>query len=170
MVFRPVVFQDKDKILRLLEQRGAFNKQEIHIAMELVDEALQFPEKRDYYVICAVDPPDSLAGYICFGPIPLADDCYDLYWIAVYERLSRKGVGGKLLECMEDFVTGKKARRIYVDTSSTTAYDAARSFYEKHGYRLACVLEDFYRENDHKMIYMKELRRCSYQKQKQGLP
>jgi ribosomal protein S18 acetylase RimI-like enzyme len=160
MVIRPLVWQDKDKIQQLLEQRGTFNKKEIEVAVELVDEALRFPEREEYHVACAIDPPDSLAGYICFGPIPMTDGCYDLYWIVVDKKYSRNGIGGRLIEFMEKDVINKRARRIYVDTSSASGYDAARSFYEKHGYRLVCVLKDFYRENDHKMIYVKELGHC----------
>jgi len=33
----------------------------------------------------------------------------------------------------------------------------ASTFYEKHGYRVACLLEDFYRKGDHKVIFMKEV-------------
>jgi len=165
MVIRPLVWQDKDKIRPLLEQRGTFNKKEIEVAVELVDEALRSPERDEYHVACAIDFPDSLAGYICFGPIPMTDGCYDLYWIVVDRKYSRSGIGGRLLEFMEKDVINKGARRIYVDTSSTSAYDAARSFYEKHGYGLVCVLKDFYRENDHKMIYMKELGHCLHRSQ-----
>ena len=163
MVIRPVVLSDKDKIRRLIEQRGTFNKKEIQVAVDVVDEALRHPERADYHVMCAIDGPDLLAGYICFGPIPMTDDCYDLYWIVADKNFSRKGIGRELLEYMEGFVVRKKARRIYLDTSSGAAYKAARSFYEKHGYRLVYVLEDFYRESDHKMIYMKELS-CSHQR------
>jgi len=166
MVIRPLVWQDKDKIRRLLEQRGTFNKNEIKVAVELVDEALRFPEREEYHVACAIDPTDSLAGYICFGPIPMTDDCYDLYWVVVDKKYSRNGIGGRLLEFMEKDVINKRARRIYVDTSTAIGYDAARSFYEKHGYRLVCVLKDFYRKNDHKMIYMKELGHCLHPSQK----
>jgi ribosomal protein S18 acetylase RimI-like enzyme len=88
----------------------------------------------------------------------MTDRCYDLYWIKVDEAASRKGVGGRLLEFMEEFVAREGARRIYVETSSTEPYQAARSFYEKHGYRIVCSLEDFYREGDHKMIFMKDIR------------
>ena len=165
MLIRPLVWQDKDNIQQLLEQRGTFNKKEIEVAVELVDQTLRFPEREEYRVACAIDPPDSLAGYICFGPIPMTDDCYDLYWIVVDKKYSRNGTGGRLLEFMEKDLINKKARHIYVDTSSASGYDAARSFYEKHGYRLVCVLKNFYRENDHKMIYMKELRHCLHPSQ-----
>jgi ribosomal protein S18 acetylase RimI-like enzyme len=157
MVIRSLVAEDEPKIRRIVEQMGIFNKEEIRVALGLLDEALSHPEMQDYYVRCAVDEFDSLAGYICFGPIPLTDGCYDLYWIAVDKRFSRQGVGGKLLEHMEDFVVKKKARRIYVDTSSTPGYEAARSFYEKHGYRVACILDSFYRQGDDKIILVKEL-------------
>ena len=159
MVIKPLVLSDRDKMRRLIERRGAFNKKEIQVAVSVVDEALRHPERADYHVMCAIDGHDLLTGYICFGPIPMTDDCYDLYWIVVDKKFSRKGIGRKLVEYMEELVVRKKARRIYADTSSGAAYKVGRSFCEKHGYGLVCVLEDFYRENDHKMIYMKELTR-----------
>ncbi|MFH1623799.1 MAG: GNAT family N-acetyltransferase [Pseudomonadota bacterium] len=157
MVIRPLIFQDRSKIFRLIEGTRTFNKMEIEVAGEVIDDALRHPGKNDYQVFCAVNGSDSLNGYICFGPIPMTRDRYDLYWIAVDERVSRQGVGGRLLEFMEADLLTKRARRVYVDTSSTPPYKAARAFYEKHGYLLACVLDDFYRKGDHKMIFMKEL-------------
>ncbi len=123
----------------------------------MIDEALKEAGKKDYQVFCAFDSDRSLAGFICFGPIPMTERCYDLYWLKVDEESSRKGVGGRLLGFMEEFLAGEGARRIYVETSSTAPYQAARSFYEKHGYQLVCSLKDFYREGDHKMIFMKEV-------------
>jgi len=134
-----------------------FNRGEIRVALEVIDAALNGAEK-DYRVFCAFDNDRNLAGYICFGPIPMTDRCYDLYWIMVDEAFSRKGIGGMLLDFMEEFVAGQGARRIYVETSSTEPYQAARSFYKKHGYQLVYSLKDFYREGDHKMIFMKEIR------------
>jgi len=158
MEVRPLIRDDKEKILRLLRQKGVFNHQEIQVALEVIDEALRRPKKKDYQVFCTFDGNGSLAGYICFGPIPMTEKCYDLYWIVVDETSSRKGVGGKLLELMEEFVTREGARRIYVETSSTPPHEAARCLYEKHGCQMVCLLKDFYREGDHKMIFMKEVR------------
>jgi len=158
MVIRPLVSQDKEKILRLLRQKGTFNEQEIQVALEVVEDSLRFPEKKDYTIFCAHDNAGNFAGYICFGPVPMTDNCYDLYWIAVDEQFSRQGIGGMLLRYMEGCLVRENARRIYLDTSSTRPYLPARSFYEKNGYRLVCVLEDFYREDNHKMIFMKNLR------------
>jgi ribosomal protein S18 acetylase RimI-like enzyme len=156
MIIRFLVSRDKEDILRVLQQRGAFNEQEILVGMELLDLTLSHPEQQDYHIYCAFD--DALfAGYICFGPIPMTEGCFDLYWIAVDEKVARKGIGGKLLQFMEEFIGRRQARRIYLDTSSTSPYEPARSFYLKHGFELVSVLEDYYRVGDHKMIFMKEM-------------
>jgi ribosomal protein S18 acetylase RimI-like enzyme len=157
MELQALIPDDREKISRLLQQGTIFNRAEIQVALEVIDEALNGAGK-DYQVFCAFDNDRNLVGYICFGPIPMTERCYDLYWIKVDEASSRKGVGGMLLAFMEEYVAGEGARRIYVETSSTTPYQAARSFYEKHGYRFVCSLKDFYREGDHKMIFMKEVR------------
>ena len=157
MVIRPVELQNKKKICQIIKHKGTFNENEVRVAMEVLDEALRYPEKGDYHVFCATDDSGSIAGYICFGPIPLTDGSYDLYWIVVDKEFSRKGVGRKLLMFMEEFVARKRARHIYVDTASTPAYEAARSFYKKNGYRVVCVLDDFYRKGDNKVIFVKEV-------------
>ena len=157
MIIRPLISHDKTKILFLLHQRGIFNNNEIKLAMELLDASLDYREEKDYHVFCAADDGDRLAGYICFGPIPVTDGCYDLYWIMVDEAYGRTGIGGKLLACMVKSVIRNKGRRIYVETSSSPPYASARFFYNKHGYTLVSLLSDFYRVGDHKMIYMKEV-------------
>ena len=157
MIIRSLVFQDKEKILYLLKQREVFNNEEIKVAMELVDVYLNDPEQKDYYMFCAADDGDGVAGYICFGSIPMTEGCYDLYWIVVDQNSGRKGIGEKLLACMEEFVVKNKGRCIYLDTSSTPPYTPARLFYKKHGFKTVSVLRDFYRLGDHKMILMKKV-------------
>jgi ribosomal protein S18 acetylase RimI-like enzyme len=157
MIIRSLVFQDKPKILTLLQQRGVFNNDEIKVAMGILDLYLNDPEQKDYNIFCAADNGDGLAGYICFGPIPMTEGCYDLYWIAVDQNSGRKGIGEKLLASMEEFVGKKKGRCIYLDTSSTPPYNPAKLFYKKHGFKTVSVLRDFYRVGDHKMILMKKV-------------
>lgn len=157
MLVRSLVQEDRSSIRRLVSQRGTFTTQEIKVAMELVDDALRHGEKSDYRILCAMEGPRVVSGYICFGLIPMTDKCYDLYWIVVDKKYAGQGVGGKLLEEMERLVAGKKGRHIYVETSSTHGYEAARAFYMKHGYGPVCTLNDFYRQGDHKLVFMKEV-------------
>ncbi len=157
MLIRPLESHDRIAIGRILCQDGTFNEKEVQVALELVDEVLKLPLHPDYQIFSAVLPPDVIAGFICFGPVPLTDHCYDLYWIAVDSRYHKKGVGSRLLGIMEDVVREKSGRYIYVDTSSSSAYAAARSFYKKHGYRMVCVLDNFYRQGDHKVLFQKKI-------------
>ena len=158
MELQPLIPDDREKISRLLRQGNVFNCEEIQVALEVIDEALNGVGRKDYQVFCAFDNDRNLTGFICFGPITMTERCYDLYWIKVDEASSRKGIGETLLGFMEECVAREGGRRIYVETSSTAPYQVARSFYGKHGYQLVCSLKDFYREGDHKMIFMKEVR------------
>jgi len=67
MVFRSLIPEDKPKMRRIVEQMGTFNREEIRVAMELLDEALSYPERQDYHVRCAVDELCSLALW----PLPV---------------------------------------------------------------------------------------------------
>ncbi len=149
--------RDKNRILQILKQRNVFNPDEITVAMEVLEAALEVRKTADYFAFCARDNNGLAGGYICFGPIPMTDGCYDLYWIAVDINWSGRGVGGYLLCFMENYVKNQGARRIYIETSSTQLYEAARALYDKHGYQQICVLPDFYRPGDNKCIYMKEM-------------
>jgi ribosomal protein S18 acetylase RimI-like enzyme len=157
MFIRPLAPKDKPILSQILRQRGTFNEKEVSVALELIDEVLVNRPGNDYHIYCACDESDEAAGYICFGPIPMTDYCYDLYWIAVDEKFARKGVGQQLLCFMENFVLERGARKIYVETSSTPLYGAARAFYKKHRYDIVAVFTDFYRVGDHKMVFMREI-------------
>lgn len=155
---RTIIGDDRKHIERMLITKKVFNQDEIDLALELIDQTLAQPQKDDYTILCACqDEARIVAGYICFGPIPLAEGCYDIYWILVDNKFSRRGIGTELLQTMEEQLLHQNARRVYIDTSSTTPYLPARKFYEKHGFWIDCVLENFYREGDDKIIYVKDL-------------
>jgi ribosomal protein S18 acetylase RimI-like enzyme len=154
---RAAVTQDKASVLTLLKQRGLFNDMELRVAEEVFDEAFKNKEPVDYHVFCSLNEAGQVVGYICFGPVPLTDGCFDLYWIVVDEAYAGKGIGRDLLRNMEHHVRRQHARHIYVETSSTSGYVPARAFYQKHGFKSACVLPDFYRKGDDKLIFMKVL-------------
>jgi GNAT superfamily N-acetyltransferase len=145
MLIRPLLSQDRSKIHSILCQKDTFNAGEVEVALELIDEVLKNPANRDYLIYSAVYPPEVVAGYICFGPIPLTVYCYDLYWIAVDWQFSKQGVGSRLLEFMETVIRKNNGQHIYADTSSTPPYIPARAFYEKHGYA-GLHLNDFFKK------------------------
>ncbi len=145
---------DRTALLALVAAQDNFTAEEKTVAEEVIDDGLT--GRDDYRTLVAVNENGELSGFITFGPIPMTESGYDLYWIATLPALGRKGVGTQLLSAMEQDLRGPGAT-IYIDTSSTPGYDRARAFYEKNGYRVAARLPNFYHPGDDRLIYRKEL-------------
>ena len=99
----------------------------------------------------------ALAGYLCFGPTPMTEGTWDLYWIVTDPAFRRGGVGSRLLTALEHELRGLGARRVRIETSSTELYGAAHGFYQRHGYPVEARLRDFYRPGDDLVILYKSL-------------
>ncbi len=150
-----MVPEDLDQIEQLLIDRGNFLAMEVEVAIEVCDEAARHPFQ-EYYGYCA-KVGEVVAGFIVFGLIPMTDRCWDLYWIGVAPTFGRRGVGQLLASAMEKVITDLKGRQIHIDTSSLATYLPACRFYEKMGFTLEARLQDFYRQGDDKLIYVKLL-------------
>ena len=99
-----------------------------------------------------------VVGYACYGPIACTVGSYDLYWIAVDPGLAGTGVLGRLLLARSRTSHRVPAgRHIYIETSGRPQYAPTRTFYERCGYQLAAVLNDFYDRGDDKVIWRKEV-------------
>lgn len=146
---------DRGQIRQILNDWGHFSPGAVGAAMEFCDEAACHPFQ-EYYGYCAKDG-GIVTGFVVFGLAPLADRCWDLYWMGVAPQRSRQGVGGALLRYAENIVTGQRGRQIHIDTSSRPDFIPARCFYEKMGFRLAARLVDYFRQGDDKIIYVKVL-------------
>ena len=150
---RFAIDSDRAQLYSLVSLIANFNPEEVVLAHEVIDSALASPANG--YELVVAEDEGNIVGFICFGPIPITINRFDLYWIAVDPRQERRGIGSGLLADMEARLG--VGSRIYVDTSSPPGYEAARRFYERHGYQLACTLPDFYRLGDDKVIYCKDL-------------
>ncbi|MEM2936551.1 MAG: GNAT family N-acetyltransferase [Candidatus Bathyarchaeia archaeon] len=157
ITIRPLIPGDRPVIERILRQVKVFTEEEVDTALQIVDLCLQSREQHDYTINVAVDEEGSPLGYICYGKTPLTDGVYHLYWIAVDPSHQARGIGGALLEFMEEKVRDLGGRMILVETSSSPKYQKARDFYFKHGYREVARIEDFYRVNEGLIIYQLKL-------------
>jgi ribosomal protein S18 acetylase RimI-like enzyme len=157
---RPLVYADRAGVVRILEGAGNFTREEIATALELVDEWLEGGEESSYltYVLDSIGE-DSLGmlGYVCFGPAPLTEWTYDLYWIAVDKSKHRGGVGKTLLKFAEEEVTRRGGRLLLIETSSQETYGGTIQFYERTGYELVGKIRDYYKLGDDKLIFAKRL-------------
>jgi ribosomal protein S18 acetylase RimI-like enzyme len=158
-VIRPLAAGDRAGVCKILEGAGNFTSEEVRIALELIDEWLELGEGSEYltYVLDSAEDGAGVLGYVCFGPTPLTDATYDLYWIAVDKSKHRGGVGKRLLKFAEEEVVRRGGRLLLVETSSQDAYGGTIQFYERTGYELVGRIKDYYRAGDDKLIFARRL-------------
>jgi len=157
LTMRRMVPEDRARVERLLSRIKVFNREDQSIALELVDLAIQNSGQKEYDFILAFDGSEQLIGYACFGPTPLTDRTFDLYWIAVDPDFARQGVGKALLKKVEEEISGQKGRMIIIETSSGPEYTPTKGFYPRNNYLLAETIKDFFREGEDRVTYVKTL-------------
>jgi acetoin utilization deacetylase AcuC-like enzyme/GNAT superfamily N-acetyltransferase len=148
--------RDPRQVRRLAESTGFFNRAEVDVAEELVMERISKGSASGYRFVF-VDVNGHLAGYACYGPVPMTASAFDLYWIVVAPDRQGKGIGRMILLETERLIRRAVGTAVYAETSGRLQYESTRAFYERMGFRKACVLEDFYAPGDAKVIYAKHL-------------
>jgi D-alanine-D-alanine ligase len=146
--------QDGSYILQLTAAAGVFKPGEVACVQELWNAYLRQGEASGY-VFLVYRNGDRLLGYACFGPHPLTEGTFDLYWIAVDPQTRGQGIGHALLARVEDEVYARGGRMLFVETSDTPAYAPARRLYESCGYRYEAVVHDFYAPGDDLIVFGK---------------
>lgn len=150
---------DRPFIEKMVISTGKFNDVEVSTALELVDEALDRGEESGYlFAVLECGKKDrAVQGYACYGPVPLTQGVYDLYWIVVDPASQGKGFGSYLLGYVETDVLHLGGRMLLIETSSQETYSATLHFYQKAGYELVARIKNFYRIGDDKLVFSKEL-------------
>lgn len=152
----PLDATNRDALAALVRATGAFREDEVAVALEVFDSALE-QDQDDYTLVGAIDEGGTLLGYACYGPTPCTIRTWDLYWIAVHPTAQGRGVGATLLNEIERRLEGADARLLVIETSSKSDYAATRGFYRARGYEAAARVPDFYDIGDDRVIYIKRL-------------
>jgi ribosomal protein S18 acetylase RimI-like enzyme len=146
---------DLDGVLALARRTGVFTPQEVAVVRELVEIELGDSQQNDYRSLVAEENSEVI-GFACYGPTPMTDGTYDLYWIFVDAKHQQRGLGSALLGEVEKAIYGAHGRMLIVDTSSSRPYLPARRFYQNHGFRKAAMVKDYYKPGDSRLTYVKQ--------------
>jgi len=138
---------DLDGIVEVLRRTGVFTEEEVDIARELADEALN-PLPTTTYRIAVTRTDGRLSGYILWGLTPFTKWSYDLYWMAVDPDVQRAGLGSLLVRHMEAAMRAEGGRIVRIETSSLPEYARTRAFYARIGYPETIRIPDFYWEGN----------------------
>ena len=154
---RPMTKRDKSVIMRILKNTPEFTRAEVVVAEEVIDAYLKDPVGSGYFTFVAVEE-SRVMGYICYGPTPLTEGTWDIYWVAVDGQQQGKGIGRLLMAFAESKLKEGSARIALIETSSKADYEKTQRFYDKLGYELICRVPDFYKPGDDKLILQKKLK------------
>lgn len=156
-VLRPLRSDDRDAIAAILAGIPAFRPEEAAVALEMVAETLDPRPDTDYEWMIA-EAAGRVVGFAAFGPVPLTEGTFDLYWIAVATDSGRHGIAAQMDEAVTDQLRSRPgARWLLAETSSTAPYLPARAFYRKRGYAQLGRLADYYRPGDDRLTFGKRL-------------
>jgi ribosomal protein S18 acetylase RimI-like enzyme len=100
---------------------------------------------------------DLAIGYICYGPTPMTEGTFDLYWIAVDPDFQEKGAGSKLLDFLVQEVKVGGGRMILADTSTVPFYEKTRKFYVKNGFQEVARIPDYYYPGNDRITFHRRL-------------
>jgi GNAT superfamily N-acetyltransferase len=148
---------DRPRITGILRDTPEFKPSEVAVAEELIDSYLDDPSGSGYHVLVA-EADSGVEGYICFGPTPLTEATWDIYWMAVGREKQGQGIGSALLKSAEKEIREHQGRQAIIETSSTPLYEKTRRFHLGEGYEVICRIPDFYAVGDDKLIMQKRLR------------
>ena len=155
MPIRKFEKEDIKALAEIVRATGVFREEEINVAVELMDIAVNDKDQKDYFLFSYVDETGTVQGYYCVGPTPMTQETFDLYWIAVHPHLQKKRIGHQLLEHCEAQVKTMGGKLLVVETSSQPKYEPTRRFYLRHQYAEAARIKNYYAQDDDLVIYSK---------------
>jgi ribosomal protein S18 acetylase RimI-like enzyme len=152
MEIRPIGAPERAPLAALLERIETFSQEEVVCALELIDAAVK--GSADYQVLVAIRDGE-VVGYVCYGPTPMTDRVFDLYWIATDPKVRGQGIGASLVAAMEGDLRRRRARMMRVETSAMEAYGPTRGFYAAMKYVEECRFRDFYKDGEDLIVLSK---------------
>ena len=145
--------EDRSAIGAIAKRSGVFTAEEEASVFELFDAHLQSADS-GYEWFSARDG-GRVVGFACYGPTPLAQGAYDLYWICTDRDSRGCGVGRGLFSAMEKEIRKRNGRLLMIWTSGAEAYLPAMKFYKQMGCELKARIPDYYRPGEDMVVLLK---------------
>lgn len=99
------------------------------------------------YLLAELD--GRVVAFASFGPAPVCEDAWFVYWIAVSQSLRGKGCGRVLMNrILSELFDRRGARKVFLQTSGRPQYEPTRMFYLGLGFAAEAVLKDYYKAGE----------------------
>ncbi len=146
--------QETQELVQLAVDTGLFTADEADMLLrQTLDDLHAGRLGEQHFAYVSHDSKSAAQGWAYFSMNPKADGVWDLWWIGVARK--GQGVGTQLLNFVEEHVRSAAGRILIIETSSSPALAATRSFYARRGYTNCGEIPNFYGDGDHKMTFAK---------------
>ncbi len=151
--------EDREHIEEILRSTGFFYEFEIKAALEITDKTIsEGMEKSGYFWLKASDEDGKIVAFGTYGKNDFSVHSWELYWIAVNEKVRNLNLGSTLLRRIEENIVEAGGKILWIETSGRPLYASTEGFYKRNGYDLQASLRDFYGPDDPKQVYAKVLK------------
>jgi len=161
MIVSEGISQDDRKYIEdILRSTGFFYESEIKTALDIADITIsEGIENSGYHWLKVSDEDGRITAFANYGRNDFSVHSWELYWIAVNEKVRNLNLGSILLRRVEENVVKEGGRILWIETSGRPLYAPTEAFYRRNGYELQASLKDFYGPGDPKQIYAKQLKK-----------
>lgn len=158
LLIRTVGAADIDTIKQIAIDTNMFEPDGVTFFDKMITGALDGTMHDNHWLVAQHDSQVVAAAY--YAPEPFSDRMWNLYFISVAPHHQGHGIGGVLLDHIEQQLRGRggaTARVLIVETSSTDRYLRTRHFYRRHEYVEEARIRQFYGPHDDKIVFWKSL-------------
>jgi ribosomal protein S18 acetylase RimI-like enzyme len=149
---RPMAGKDKPAVMSIIRCTPEFKPEEVAVAEEVIDSYLVSLDKSGYCILVTEDG-GAVTGYICYGPTPMAEGTWDVYWMAVDPQKKRQGIGKTLMQAVIKAIGESNGRLALIEPSSKDDYENTRRFHISQGFEEVARIKDFYAIGDDMIIF-----------------
>ncbi len=149
-IIRPLERGDLARVAVLVEATGMFPAE----MLGDMTSAYFAGDAAQRWIVAAADEALGAAYYV---PEPLTEGTWNVLMICVDPAAHGQGIGTLLMRHVEGELSGKGARVLLVETSSTPGFARTRGFYDMLGYDREARIRDYYAAGDDKVIFLKAL-------------
>lgn len=157
-MIRPATPDDVPTVISLAVASQLFAPDDAGIVETMM--ADYFSRERDnggHACVLDLDDTGEPLAVAYWEPAKATDRAWYLTMIGVRQDRHRQGRGAALLEHIEQELRAGGQRLLLVETSSTPAFDRARSFYRSCGYDEEARVRDYYEPGDDMVLFRKPL-------------
>ena len=149
---RKVTKQDVPALKALIDSAELFPSE---LLDEMTGDYFNNPSSQSIWLTKEVDNQPVAVVYC--APEYLTEGTYNLYLIAVHAQYQGQGIGGEMIQYLENLLRDQGQRILLVETSGNAEFELTRKFYHQQNYTQEAIIREFYQKGEDKVIFWKKL-------------